>query len=285
MIYILLPVHNRVDETRKFLSCLKEQTCGDYHLILVDDGCTDGTAEYAAREIRDITVLRGDGNLWWAGSLQKARKHLLGRADVSEDDIVLIANDDITFGKDFLCTVQEEARIFPQSLILARCHDQTTHELLDKGMNIDWKSFSFASASAPDDINVLSTRGLFMTFRVFCAVGGFHPLLLPHYGSDYEFTHRAFKKGFHLAIAERAAVYLNRETTGTRSIDYRIGLLQLLNNLFVSKRSTYNRLMWTIFILLSSDRQYIIRNLCRLYIDALAIVYQWAILRLRGERT
>ena len=44
-LYILLPVHNRCDITREFIDCLKAQTFQDYHLVLIDDGSTDGTEQ------------------------------------------------------------------------------------------------------------------------------------------------------------------------------------------------------------------------------------------------
>jgi GT2 family glycosyltransferase len=281
MIYILLPVHNRLDETRKFLSCLKIQTCRDYHLVLIDDGCIDGTPEYVERETENPTILRGNGNLWWAGSLEKARKHLLERRDVRDDDVVLIANDDVTFDDRFFQHVIAETRENPNALLLARCYDQETGGLMDQGIHVDWKSLAFRPASTPDEINVLSTRGLFMHFGVFRKIGRLHPVLLPHYGSDYEFTHRAFRKGFTLTMAKQAKVYLNKRTTGEREIHYDIGLPSLLRNLFVSKKSDYNRVMWTNFILLACDYRYIPVNLFRIHAGTFGILARWMLISAR----
>ena len=275
MIYIILPVHNRLDETRKFISCLRTQTVRDYHLILVDDGCTDGTAGYVRSEIENLTVLQGNGNLWWAGSLEKARKHLLQRQGVSDDDVVLIANDDITFADHFLQDVIREVRHTPNALILAKCYDQETGGLMDQGAHVDWKVLSFHPAAGPDGINVLSTRGLFMDFRVFRKIGRLHPFLLPHYGSDYEFTHRAFRKGYSLTISKQAKVYLNKKTTGEREIKYDIRLSSLLYNLFISKKSDYNRVMWTNFILLACEPKYIPVNLFRIHAGTFGILVRW----------
>ena len=281
MIYIILPVHNRLDETRKFISCLRTQTVRDYHLILIDDGCTDGTAGYVNSEIENLTVLQGNGNLWWAGSLEKARKHLLQRPDVSDDDVVLIANDDITFDDQFSQHVIGEAKDNPNSLILSRCYDQDTGGLMDQGVHVEWKTLVFRAATTPDEINVLSTRGLFMRFGVFRKIGRLHPLLLPHYGSDYEFTHRAFRKGLSLSIAKEANVYLNKRTTGERDINYDIGLSSLLRNLFVSKKSVYNRVMWTNFILLACEPRYIPVNLLRIHAGTFGILVRWLLFSAR----
>jgi GT2 family glycosyltransferase len=275
MIYILLPVHNRIDETKKFISCLKIQACTDYHLILIDDGCTDGTADYVGGEINNLTVVRGNGNLWWAGSLEKARKHLLSNQDVRDEDIVFIANDDITFDDRFLQHIMAETKENPNALLLARCYDQETGALMDQGVHVDWKTLAFQPAATPDEINVLSTRGLFMHFGVFRKIGRLHPILLPHYASDYEFTHRAFRKGFPLTIANQAKVHLNKRTTGEREIRYDIKLSSLLTNLFLSKKSVYNRVTWTNFILLACDPIYIPVNLFRIHAGTFEILFRW----------
>ena len=55
-IYILLPVHNRREVTRGFVECLAAQTFSDYHLVLIDDGSTDGTAEMVQAQMHHSSV-------------------------------------------------------------------------------------------------------------------------------------------------------------------------------------------------------------------------------------
>ena len=100
-IYILLPVHNRREITRDFIDCLVSQTWQHYHLVLIDDGSTDGTEQMVRERIDNLTVIRGNGDWWWAGSLQQGVNFLKNKG-LSPDDYVLIANDDVVFGKDFL---------------------------------------------------------------------------------------------------------------------------------------------------------------------------------------
>jgi len=72
-VYVLAPVHNRRATTEKFIRCLLAQTHVNWHLVLIDDGSKDGTEAMARALVRDtsLTVLRGTGNWWWAGSLQQ----------------------------------------------------------------------------------------------------------------------------------------------------------------------------------------------------------------------
>ena len=96
LIHVILPVHNRVATTKKFIECLQQQTYRNFQLILVDDGSNDGTTEYVKGQVDDVIVLTGNGNLWWAGALHKAYKHLKA-IDARNDDLVWIINDDVIF--------------------------------------------------------------------------------------------------------------------------------------------------------------------------------------------
>ena len=100
-LYILLPVHNRRDQTEAFINCLTAQTYRNHHLILIDDGSTDGTAELVQERIPSATILKGQGNWWWAGGLQRGIDWL-HKASIEDRDIVLMINDDVTFDPYFL---------------------------------------------------------------------------------------------------------------------------------------------------------------------------------------
>ena len=63
-------------------------------LFLTNDGCTDGTPE-SIRECfsdKDITILDGDGNLYWAGGMRFAWKEALKQHE--KWDYYLLLNDD-----------------------------------------------------------------------------------------------------------------------------------------------------------------------------------------------
>lgn len=102
-LHVILPVHNRMQVTARFVEALARQTHTDYCLVLVDDGCTDETVAMVRRgvPVQRLTVLEGDGQLWWAGALQRAYEHL-GSQPADDQDTVLIINDDVTFEADFL---------------------------------------------------------------------------------------------------------------------------------------------------------------------------------------
>ena len=61
MIYVVTAVHDRYRITEKFVENLLKQSYKDIHLLLVDDGSTDGTADMVQRKFPSSTILQGDG--------------------------------------------------------------------------------------------------------------------------------------------------------------------------------------------------------------------------------
>lgn len=249
-IYILLPVHNRKEITRNFVECLKAQTYRDFHLVLIDDGSNDGTAEMVKEIITSVTVLRGTGKWWWAGSLQQGI-NWLNRHGVDDRNIVLFANDDISFDAAFLQKAADLLDSLGATLLLPYLRDEKTGLPVESGVEADLQKLNFKPAASPDKINCLPTRGLFMRMTELRKIGGFYPKLLPHYWSDYEFTMRAHRKGIKLRTSAEIAVSLDRDQTGYRSFE-NSGFADFLKKCF-SKRTVLNPVYHTSFVLLTSS--------------------------------
>jgi GT2 family glycosyltransferase len=262
-IHILLPVHNRREITRRFVECLKAQTHGNYHLILIDDGSTDGTAEMARDSIENLTVLRGSGDWWWAGSLQQGYLWLRAHSE-TWPNMLLIINDDTEFDANFLARGVDLLVGKERTLLLAHCYDRQNGEFIGSGVEVDWRDMSFREATAPERINCLSTRGLFLRVGDFLETGGFHPRLLPHYLSDYEFTIRAGRKGYQLCTDPSLVLRLDSDATGDHSYD--TGSLSGFLKTF-SHKSAANPIALAIFIALACPWPWKPFHLAKLCLD------------------
>jgi GT2 family glycosyltransferase len=278
-VYILLPVFNRRDITEKFIHCLKAQNFQNYFLILIDDGSTDGTSEMVQSLISAITVIKGEGNWWCFGSFQQGI-NWLKRSAVNENDIILMINDDVIFETDFFLTAVNLLDSVSNTLLLAECLSEQTGAVLASGVNANLKTLKFNPAKSQDEINCLSTRGLFMRWRDLLKIGDFYPHLLPHYTGDYEFTMRAYRKGFRLRTAPNLRLWLNEETTGFQ--DYSdLSFTEFLRNFF-SKKSMLSPIYWTPFIILTCPNIWIPINLARVWASAFLRICRHAFFSIIG---
>jgi GT2 family glycosyltransferase len=259
-IFILLPVHNRREITRRFINCLRKQTYDNFHLILIDDGSNDGTDEMARESISSLTILKGTGDWWWAGALHHGYQMLKGIIK-NENDFVLLINDDTEFDDNFLQTGKNLLEKKQNSLILAVCYDKQTKKAITAGVNINWEKFTFRDCSIDEKINCLSTRGLFLRFKDIQKIGGFHRFLLPHYFSDYEFTARAYRKGFRLIANPQLKLLLDiQHNDNTHNISNNKRFSAIVKELF-SKKNPTNPFYSIIFILLACPWKYKLINM------------------------
>lgn len=266
-IYILLPVHNRRDVTERFVECLVAQTYSNYQLVLIDDGSTDSTDQMVRAKINNLTILKGTGDWWWAGSLQHGIDWL-ERCGPDGQDIAVFANDDITFDAEFL---EKAVDILDHhaggTLLLPQLYDEVTGMPEESGIEADLTRLTFKPAVSPEKINCLSTRGLFMRIADLRRIGCFHPRLLPHYWSDFEFTIRAHRMGFALITSADIAVCLDRQQTGYRDLE-RCGLIEFVQKTF-SKKSVLNPVYYSAFILLAGPMLSAPINIFRVWRDFL----------------
>jgi GT2 family glycosyltransferase len=280
--YIFLPVHNRFAVTRRFVESLVRQQYGNFHLVLIDDGSTDGTEEMVRSYVDNLTVIRGKGDWWWGGSLHQGYLWL-EKQPLAEDDIVLIMNDDTQFEQDYLAIAVDILRNNPRSLLVSRCYDRLTKALVDTGTyQMDFARFKFRMMDENGEVNCTSTRGLFLRASDMLSLGGFYPKLLPHYLSDIEYTCRACNKGMKLITDSRLALFLDEETTGYHGHEYEAASTSILVKRFFSRKSSSNPVYWTVFVLLACPWRSKMKNILLMWAFSLYYLLK-QILSPRGE--
>jgi GT2 family glycosyltransferase len=264
MLYVVVPVHNRAHVTAGFLDALAAQTVIDFRLVLVDDGCTDDTVTIAREKIdaERLVILRGDGSLWWAGALQRAYEYLTA-LPTCEADAVLIVNDDVTIGADFLASGLTVLAESPGASIQAVGVDRATGEV-DRGAMADLVRLHFRAAGAEEAPNCLSTRGLLMRGDTFAHSGGFRPRWLPHYLSDYEFTLRLRRQGVTLRSDLRFTAEVAFELTGLARASAG-GARRFLTEA-LSNRAKFNPKHWSAFVIMACPPWVVPVHLARIWL-------------------
>jgi GT2 family glycosyltransferase len=281
-VFVLLPVHNRREITRKFVGCLAKQTYRPVHLVLIDDGSNDGTADMVKEILPDAQIVTGDGSWWWSGCMQRGYERLLD-PEPSPDDMVLIANDDITYERNFIEIAVRVLAEAPHSLLGAQLRDPEDGGLLESGVNVDMHRFVFRTADSAQQINCLPTRALMLRWGDMRRIGGFHPQLLPQYWADYEYTIRAVRRGLRCFTSPSVAVTADLEATGQRDLDSLVGW-RFMRQLF-SIKTPLNPLYRTSFAILASSGPWKLVNMLNVWARAgFRIVWQ-GILRQRFPRS
>jgi GT2 family glycosyltransferase len=208
--------------TRAMLDCLGQQQVDEQiHLIIVDDGSTDGTAEYLAGR-PELTVLHGDGSLWWGGAVDLAVRQVVATA--SREDWILLVNNDTRIESDFVQGLLNVARRYPHSAVGSVIRSQHgSHALLSIGPRIDPLRLTIhdrldecdpgASTIAGEvcSVDALSGRGVLLPVAGLLSAGGMRPHWLPHYLADYELSLRLKARGWRLLVALDVAVFSEEE--------------------------------------------------------------------------
>lgn len=95
-IVVFVTCFNRRETTLRFLESLCAEASGSRHFIsiyLMDDSSPDGTGEVVAKKYPDISVIYGNGNLFWVGGVRLILE-IIGE-NLKSYDAVLLINDDI----------------------------------------------------------------------------------------------------------------------------------------------------------------------------------------------
>ena len=125
-IAVLVACHNRLEKTIRGLRSLfvAEGTAREsFHglqltVYLVDDGSTDGTSEAVAAAFPRVEIIKADGTLFWAKSMNLAWR----QAADKHYDAYLWFNDDVILYPDSITTILGDFTKHP-SVIVGACKD------------------------------------------------------------------------------------------------------------------------------------------------------------------
>ncbi|MBC8035588.1 MAG: glycosyltransferase family 2 protein [Chitinophagaceae bacterium] len=230
MIYIIIPVFNRLHFTIECLDSLRRQTITGYTIIIADDGSTDGTFEHLRRYYPEVVIVQGDGTLWWAGATNAGVKKAMTLSRDPAYDFILTLNNDLVVKEGYLGNLIELAKSNPSSLIGSlsvdinqpekihyagtRWNSKTARYRPSHTGSTVYKDLKKETSSIPTDL--LPGRGVLIPVRVFKEIGFYDEETFPHYMADEDFSLRARKAGYTLLVATKAVVYNHIDETGLK---------------------------------------------------------------------
>ncbi|MGH7604622.1 MAG: glycosyltransferase family 2 protein [Gemmatimonadaceae bacterium] len=215
-VYCVIPVHNRKQVTKRCLEYLDVQDYPAIHVVIVDDGSTDGTSEFLAqREAANLDVIKGDGNLWWSGAMRAGMNFVSILA--GEHDYLLMLNDDVRIERDYVSTLVKESVNHGNAVVGSAQRDESNGRLLGSGVRIDFWGMRFLSVAAADHkaVDAVPGRGVLFPYAAVRSVGDLHSTFFPHYLADLEYTFRVRNSGWRVIVSPSAAVFTSSERSDT----------------------------------------------------------------------
>jgi GT2 family glycosyltransferase len=254
MIFIIVPVFNRKEFTKNCLKSLGRQTFKDYKIIVVDDGSTDGTSEMITNEFPDVHIIKGDGNLWWAGATNKGIEYVLETEKCSDADYILTLNNDLEVPNTYLEIFTHIAQKNKRSILGSVSVDIRNQERINFS-GISWNKFTGRYHSKAKDYSssyrelihqgelldsdLLPGRGTLIPVKVFNEIGLYDSDSFPQYAADEDFSLRARRRGWNLIIPTNTFVMSHIGETGTDVENVRFSC-KYYKHLFFSIKSPLN---------------------------------------------
>jgi len=250
IIAILLPVYNKRNYTIACLNSLYEEINSNdimdhFRFVLVDDGSVDGTGEYVKKNFPFVTILSGDGNLWWSGGINMGAEYAINSLNV---DYVLLWNNDIITHENYFVNLLKilqntDKNTIIGSKIYMNYEDRilwsmggTLNRVIGRHGMIGYGKPDTQNFNRPMEADWIPGMGTVIPVEIINKIGYWDQVNFPQYHGDSEFTYRAKMKGYKLIISPDLILSNDTRNTG---LDHE-GDFRKLRNLFYDKRSLYN---------------------------------------------
>ena len=195
----LFTCHNRVTETLDCLNMLFNCTLPDcinkLDVFLVDDGSTDKTTEKIQEQFPNITIIQGNGNLFWNQGMRKSWI----TASKEEYDFYLLLNDDIQLFKNSILSLfnayKEAIKLNSKGVLITGAfkNNDTTNEFSYGGRNKNNENVIPNGNIQP--CVYVNGNALLVSKEIYHVLGVL-AIEYTHAMGDFDYGLRAIKNGF-----------------------------------------------------------------------------------------
>lgn len=226
-IAIIVPVHNRLDLTKRFLDHFRIHAPKKFKVVVIDDGSTDGTSDWIRRHHHEVHIISANGNEWWAGATNLGVKWAL---DERFHFILTINNDGILCDDYYTQLANFASRRDFTTVIGSRLmwgdrpdriwslgtralwSRNRLWEHIDQGT--PWESSAYSGQHFVT-CDTLCGNGTLIPANVFRHIGLYDAKALPQYHADADFCLRAARAGYQI-ITNTALVIHNDPHSSTQ---------------------------------------------------------------------
>ncbi len=230
-IAVLLTCHNRKDKTLQCLQALfaQEGLGEDYaiEVFLVDDGSTDGSAEAIQFQFSKVTIIPGDGNLYWNRGMLKAWETAAATKDF---DYYLWLNDDTFLYKNTLNVLLENIKYTNNhSIVCGVCKSKSTNSITYGGFKQSTHQLINPNG-IPQKCYFFNGNIVLIPKEVYKKNGMLDPYFRHAFG-DFDYGLRALKQNIFSYISSEA-VGVCEENQLSIWCNPKVSLLKRLKNLY-----------------------------------------------------
>lgn len=239
---IIIPVFNPPPCLLDTLGALRRDGGNHVHTIVVDDGSTNGIAERIYQDFPEVVVIRGDGNLWWAGGMRVGMERALEEGA----EVVVWLNHDCQPDAGTIHSLATEAVKPGIGAISAWCR---TRGYEGFPVNPGFRSFKpipldELRRSAKVKVDGVNGNCVAINANAIRQIGLPETLMHPHYG-DGPYTWRLHQAGLRNYVLTSCHASLSRELErcideGCHSMIWRASLSKKLSYYFLSPRSKFH---------------------------------------------
>lgn len=218
---VVIPCHNGWKYTRECLASVLKSDYTRVKVILVDDGSTDATAEQAAEEFPSVQVIRGDGNLWWTGSMNVGIREGLNNGA----DYILVLNNDVVISENTIGVLVRCAETHPHAIIGSLIFDRSRPDLIwGAGGDLKWPwpgevqlgigQQDKGQFNGLREVKWTQGMGTLIRKEILLKLNLYDARKMPQYSSDGDFCLRARKTGHPTLVNSESRIFNNSENTG-----------------------------------------------------------------------
>jgi GT2 family glycosyltransferase len=273
-IALLIPVFNKLELTRKCVKSLlplidstKLKNICPY-LVIIDDGSTDGSGAWIAKNYPEIVLLKGDGNLWWSGGVNMGAKYALEQQDT---DYVLLWNNDIIADDHYFTELDklfpdfEKDTIIGSKIYTLHPPDQiwafgaVFNPRNGRKYMIGFEEGDQEAYQTVREVDWLPGMGTLVPVDVIKQIGYWDAEHFEQYHGDSDFTYRAKTRGYRILVYPQLKLWNDTTNTAISHDGKLSNLIKLLtdtrslyhyrkNVLFLKRFSTSPRAYWPLFV-------------------------------------
>lgn len=212
---IILTCFNRKEKT---INCIKKLLNNNekrlkLSFVVVDDNSSDGTYEELKKINCNLILLRGDGNLFWAGGMRKGIKYCLDNRN--GENYYLLVNDDVDFMEDIIPKLTKFAEKYCDCVVVGATCDRfgkQTYGMQRRVMSI----FSARCDEIPALGNIVegdtfNANCVLIPSDIFCDVGNFDSKY-HHSLADWDYGFAISKRGYKIINYNKYVGYCEKNS-------------------------------------------------------------------------